>query len=239
MTRNLMRKLHVALATYTLKSSVSYNEKFDRAIRAAHPEWFVTTSDKKKIQLLSIKPGDSRPKPRTSLYLALENYTRKNSGCYDREFDAAIRLKHPDWWPMIVKKQQLLAMPVGSPRPTRQNRHPLGTSLDNYVRKKSSAYDAEFDAAIRARQPQWFVRPTREKKQALLELSEGCPRPNYRTLLGMALNRFLFQPGPCYDAEFDAAIRARQPGWFKKESSRVLDSGCVLGNTSAVQEVCQ
>jgi hypothetical protein len=115
------------------------------------------------------------------------------------------------------KKKELLSMPKGCPRPF-QRKHPLGVVLAAYTGKNSRCYDPGFDRTIRKRQPQWFVDGAKEKKRQILALRVGSPKPiSYKHPLGMALKSYTLKShtNKSYDPEFDKAIRARQPGWFK------------------------
>jgi hypothetical protein len=176
----------------------------------------LSTSEDKKRQLLAMPRGTERPTTtRHPLGIALSAYTGTRSR-YDPEFDKAIRARQPQWFinTATEKKKLLLAMPRGTERPT-TTRHPLGVVLFNYTRPQSNSYDPEFDKVIRARQPKWFINTATEKKKLLLAMSKGAERPTQRHPLGKILVYYTCRTSSTYDPEFDKAIRARQPQWFR------------------------
>ena len=87
--------LRYKLDNYTYKHSGSYDQDFDVAIRKKHPEWFVHSSDRRKMELMLLK---KKPKKHSTLGSCLYEYTHKNRDAYDHEFSKAIRKKHPEWW---------------------------------------------------------------------------------------------------------------------------------------------
>lgn len=118
----------------------------------------------------------------------------------------------PEWVePSKLKKENLLALPVGSPRPSA--RTSLGIALCHYIQKprpnQRSSYDAEFDKAIRSRHPSWFIDATIENKKKLLALQVGSPLPLARTRLGGAFRRYIKN-----DLNFRKAIKAKHFAWF-------------------------
>ena len=130
------------------------------------------------------------------------------------------------------KRANLLAMPVGCKRPTRRG-HPLGMPLCTYTEKTQGlAYNAKFDKAIRARQPQWFSPSPDEKKRLLLALKPGSPKPGREPPFGWALRSYTRKTGERYDRAFNGAIRKRQPQWFpmspseKKRRLLAMRPGC-------------
>jgi len=149
-----------ALSDYTSKRGKCYDPDFDRAIRELQPQWFVDTAAENKKQLLAMPAGCKRPADgKDPLGSMLGSYTRKGRKCYDPGFDRAIRELQPQWFvdTATENKKGLLALSSGCKRPVR-GKDPLGLVLGRYVRKNSNCYDLVFDAAIRARQPQWFVK---------------------------------------------------------------------------------
>jgi len=54
-----------------------------------------------------------------------------------------------------------------------------------------------------------------EKKKQLLEMAKRCElKPNCKTTLGQALQRYICKSGDCYDSIFDKQIRKEAPSWF-------------------------
>lgn len=201
------------LMSYISKGNKCYDPKFDKAIRAKYPAWFVDTAAENKKKLLALPVGSPRPSQKESLGAALCNYIGKDG---DDEFDKAIRAKHPNWFvdTAAKNKKQLLKMPAGSPRP-RQRNHPLGGRLTSYTSSTSGSFDPEFNKAIRAKQPQWFVNTAAENKTELLAMPVGCRRPiKGKDFLGAALCSYIYTYETSYDSKFDKAIRKRHPNWF-------------------------
>jgi superfamily II DNA or RNA helicase len=178
---------------------------------------FGRAADKKRRALLAMAPGAPRPPSRTALGSALTSYVCPTAGMYDAQFAAKIRTRQPKWFNSVAWKQAaLLALPVGAPKP--QKGEVLANALQAYTQKTHRSYDPNFDASIRSRQPLWFGRKGRmhAKKAALLALPTGAPRPVHRSELDNALRMYTQSSGRLYDAEFDAAVRTRHPGWFTK-----------------------
>lgn len=214
-------RLAHALSNYIGKSNRSYDAEFDRKIRAKHPGWFDGLSARIKQEILSIPPGSPKPLYRKDNHLGrfLRRHTNKGNRCYDPEFDMEIRAKQPEWFEVVTateKKRQILAMPRGCARPVGKD-NPIRRLLANCTNRNSSYYDAEFDKAIRVEHPQWFEDTPEEKKRQLLTMPEGSPRPvPGKDCLGCVLSNYTGKSNRSYDAEFDKAIRARHPRWFKK-----------------------
>lgn len=225
LTPKLMKNLAGFLSRFTNPNSQEYNPEFAGLARAKHPEWFVDSAADNKKQLLAMPVGCKRPSYRTPLGLALYTYTDKEK-CYDPEFDAAIRKRQPQWWPVDGNKKLLLAMPKGSQKPGLKTK--IGLALYRYTKFGNKCYDPEFDAAIRKRQPGWFAY-SRTKKQQLLEMPIGCQKPNVKSsTLGLALFRYTRKGDGCYDPIFDAAIRKRQPGWFISGRATAIENKKLL-----------
>jgi superfamily II DNA or RNA helicase len=178
---------------------------------------FGRSAEQKKHALLAMAPGAARPPSRTVLGSALTSYVCRSAKMYDEEFAAAIRTRQPKWFDGPAwKKTALLDLPVDTPKPRKGE--VLANALQAYTQKTHRCYDPDFDVAIRSRQPLWFGRKGRmhAKKEALIALPEGAPRPVHRSELDNALRMYTKADGRLFDAEFDTAIRARQPGWFKQ-----------------------
>ena len=97
------------LNNYTRKECSSFDPIFSKEIRRLAPHWFISSSDKKKRELIAMaKKGEPRPKsrgsslkkPRTTneLGVALIKYTLKSSNSYDPVFDKQIRRLAPHWF---------------------------------------------------------------------------------------------------------------------------------------------
>lgn len=238
-------KMGSALIHYTLKKSSSYDPKFDREIRKARPDWFVSQFDiakQKKKQLLKMAKKGS-PKPvwgRHPLGIVFKQYTSKKGSCYDPVFTKEIRLLRPDWFiPQRVqnamqRKKRLIEMAKrGDSRPEPKTK--LGYSLCEYLRKNGVSFDPDFSKKIRRLRLDWFVseqtKGATQKKNLLLEMAKKKkPRPNARTKLGCALCQYLRRERGSYDPNFDKTIRKLAPHWFvsksdiaSKKKSRLLE----------------
>jgi hypothetical protein len=153
---------------------------------------------------------------------ALTRYTNPNRPSYDSAFNAAVRAQFPHWFEDTAAKNKttLLAMEPGSPRPV-QKKHPLGQLLTGYTNETNDSYDAEFDAAIRVKQPHWFEDTAAKNKADLLAMEPGSPRPhNKNHPLGRVLASYISKSHGSYDAAFEAAIRAKHPGWFEDTAAK-------------------
>ena len=169
---------------------------------------------------------------------SLEHSISEKSSGYNFEFEKAIRERQPRWFENTAdtKKAQLLSLPVGCQRPNRRT-HSLAGALNSYISPNSESYDAEFDKAIRERQPGWFPTPPTKKKEELLAMPVGCNRPaQNKHPLGYVLGHYTNQSSKVYDPEFDKAIRERQPKWFEdsmsvnKEELLAMPVGCKRPN---------
>ena len=150
------------LGFYTSAANGCYDPEFDKQIRELRPDWFVSSANQKKQQLLEMATnGDSKPYHKTRIGTALSHYTHLKSGSYDSEFDKQIRELRPDWFitqsdGANQKKRQILEMAKnGEPRPTRS--HKLGRFLCNYINLKNKCYDPEFSQQIKKLRPDWFA----------------------------------------------------------------------------------
>jgi len=203
--------LGACLASYTRKSSSSYDPEFDKAIRKKQPGWFVNPADEAKRKLLEMPTGSEKPHTKGNPGYAL-NYCNKNHPRYDAAFHEKLQVKHPGWF--VSKKRILLEMPIGSKKP--HHKTSLGIALRCYVQKGNTSYDAEFDRDIREKHPDWWEKPQDKTKQTLMDFPVGHERPKGSTKLGAALSRYTTRKSDCYDSEFDKSIRNRQPGWFPR-----------------------
>ncbi len=214
-----------ALWHYTNKSSSSYDPKFDKIIKSLRLDWFKSSAQKKKEELIVLaKAGTKRPSTKTSsLGIALSNYTRNNRNTHDPEFDRLIRGLRPDWFENTAdkNKQEMITLAKsGAARPSWKTA--LGRALKSYIDKNGGCYDAKFDRLIRSLRPDWFrvADSSAKKKQELISLAKsGAKRPIRKTALGMALNSYTSKSSDCYDPEFDKLIKSLIPDWFKDMES--------------------
>jgi len=210
------------------KSSVSLNKMESWSFNTGEE----SGPEKNKRILLSLALGTPRLKYRTKLAQALCNYTFKNSGCYDAEFDKVIRERFPHWFVDLLeeKKKALLSLPFDSTKPNCYST--FGRILYFHTDKDKHRYDPEFDKAIRERFPHWFIDTTAENRKALLALAISSPRPSCKTKLGHRLCAYTSKGSKPYNAEFDRAIRERFPHWFvdtAAESKKII-LGLPLGS---------
>lgn len=120
------------------------------------------------------------------------------------------------------KKEKLLKIAAqGKPRPN-SKKHPLGMSLNKYICKSGTCYDAEFDQQIRKLAPHWFVNTAEENKKQLIEMAKSIPnqpRPKYKeTKLGTVLKFYTTPTASSYDPEFTKKVKKLAPCWFKRST---------------------
>ena len=145
-----------ALKAYTCPTGPSYDPVFAAVIREKHPDWFYPRNMAEILaDLLALPTGAPQPKRPDPVGRIFRECTRRTGPLYDAKFDARIRKQQPDWFktPADHKKEEMLALPVGTRRPTTR---PLGTALTRYTCPKNPSYDADFDVAIRKKHPRWF-----------------------------------------------------------------------------------
>lgn len=188
-----------------LENHVTYDPVFATKMREKHPEWFAKSSEVNKIELLALPVGSPRPLKNTKIGSALSRYLTS-----DPEFAAQIREKQPAWFvsSFETNKAELLALPVGSPRPKAKLNHTLVYCMN----------DPEFAERMRAKHPTWFREPTDMKKSALLALPVGSPRPKNTTKLGKCLRTYISLKKSTYDPVFSERVRAKHPTWFRNKS---------------------
>lgn len=120
----------------------------------------------------------------------------------------------------LPKKEKLLKLAQqGKPRPNAK-KHPLGMSLNKYISKSGSCYDAEFDEQIRRLAPHWFANTAEENKKSLLDIARsGQPRPKFKqSKLGTVLRFYTCPSASSYDADFTKKIKKLAPKWFRRVS---------------------
>jgi len=196
--------------------------EFNAEIRRLRPDWFISTSNIAKQQLLEMaRNGEPRPNDKKhELGSTLSSYTNPKNGCYNPEFDKEVRELRPDWFisqfdVASEKKQQLLEMARNcEPKPKRKTK--LGSVFNNYICTVSKCYDPKFAAEIRNLRPDWFISTSNIAKQQLLEMAKnGEPRPNNKKHeLGGMLSSYTSLKNGCYNPEFDKEIRNLRPDWF-------------------------
>lgn len=219
-------KLGKFLICYTCKGSKLYDDKFNKKIRKARPDWFRNTdSIKKKILKLSRNKGKIIDE---KLRACLRNYTREESTSFDALFNAKIRKLRPDWFLsksklMSLKKDQIIKIAKSRKKITRKE---LGSSLNqslrHYTCKKSAVYDGSFDKTIRKLQPDWFKDNANDKKKEILNfasLTEVKPKH-----LINVLRNYTNKKSKCYDIVFDKKIRKLRPDWFISQSQRANEN---------------
>lgn len=118
----------------------------------------------------------------------------------------------------LPKKEKLLKLAQqGKPRPNAK-KHPLGMSLNKYISKSGSCYDADFDEQIRRLAPHWFVNTAEENKKYLLDIARsGQPRPKFKeSKLGTVLRFYICPSASSYDPEFAKKVKKLAPKWFRR-----------------------
>lgn len=207
-------KLGTALCNYTNKNNKMYDSEFYKAIVVRFPYWFVNTVEKNKKEILALPIGSPKLKHRSRLGRDFSNYTNKNMSTYDPIFEKESCNRFPHWFVNIMDKNKtaLLSLPVGAPKPGWSTK--LGNALFRYTNKNKREYDPEFDKAARNRFSHWFVDVVAEKKEILLALPIGSPKPKGGTRLETALRNYTNKKKSTYDPEFDKAIREKHPLWF-------------------------
>jgi molybdenum-dependent DNA-binding transcriptional regulator ModE len=214
-------KLGKLLSNYTNKASPTYDAKFDKTIRKLAPNWFISTSQIMKDNLIEMAIN-KKPKPsrKTKMGRALSEYTKKSSRCFDSDFDKTIRKIAPNWFisKSQITKDKLVEMAKnGEPRPSQKTK--LGRALSEYTKKSSRCFDANFYKTINKLRPDWFVSQKQianQKKKQLIEMAKnGDKRPAYeKTKLGKALSNYTRKLSKAYDPIFDKTIRKLRPDWF-------------------------
>lgn len=60
-----------------------------------------------------------------------------------------------------------------------------------------------------------------QNKQGLLKMARNKePKPHYKTKLGRALERYIYESSKSHDSNFDKKIRALAPQWFRKRRKK-------------------
>jgi hypothetical protein len=180
-----------------------------------------SSAENKKLLLEMARNGEPRPSCKLNkLGGCLVEYTNKNKGSYDPEFDKQIRKLRPDWFTNTAdkNKEQLLEMARnGKPRPSFKTK--LYGRLFGYVNKNNGSYDPEFDKQIRKLRPDWLENTADKNKEQLLEMARnGKPRPNKPNKLGVVLCSYTNKNSGSYDPEFTAKIRELRLDWFVSKS---------------------
>jgi hypothetical protein len=184
------------------------------------PSWFIDTAAENKKELLELaKTGAEKPKHGSRLRMSMDGYIRAKSTCLDPEFTKQIKKLAPHWFIDTAaenKKELLKLAKSGAERPN-QRKHPLGSSLSNYVSQSSDCFDPEFTKQIKKAAPSWFIDTAAENKKELLKLAKtGAERPNQRKHpLGSSLSSYIRQTHDCFDPEFVKQIKKAAPSWFK------------------------
>jgi uncharacterized protein (DUF924 family) len=210
--------LGVALSSYIGQSHATYDPAFEAQVRAQFPHWFIDTAVENKKQLLAMPAGAPRPvDTKHPLGRPLQRYTNIKASSYDADFDAQVRSRFPHWFEDTVakKKKELLELPIDTSRP-QPGKHPLANALNSYIGLTHDCYDSVFHQAIQKRFPKWFVNTADIKKTELLTMPINSSKPKGGSnKLAVALSNYTRPNTTSYDPEFDAAIRAKFPHWFK------------------------
>lgn len=156
-----------ALSNYASPSSKVYDAEFRAYIVAVAPIWILPST---LLEILALPPGSPLPSSRTRLGKALERLTTKSTRNLSARYEPMIMTHHPKW--IILLKNRRARVPANCRASTNPKRAALlalpinslelkpGTDLYKalrvYTSKKHNGYKPEFDAEIRARQPQCF-----------------------------------------------------------------------------------
>jgi len=160
---NQKTNLGIALSNYKNPNNSCYDPEFVAEIIKLKSDWFVSSCDKNKKQLLEMaQNGEPRPNQRThELGRVLCFYTNQNNPCYDPEFSSEILKVKPDWFVSQSdiaeqKKKQLFEVARnGEPKP-KHSTHKLGQVLCSYMNPNHGSYDPDFNKEIRKLRPDWF-----------------------------------------------------------------------------------
>ena len=213
-------KLGKVLSNYTNKASLTYDANFDKTIRKIAPNWFISTSQIMKDNLIEMAINE-KPKPsrKTKMGRALSEYTKKSSRCFDNDFDKTIRKLAPNWFistSQIMKDKLIEIAKNGESRPTQKTK--FGRCLSDYTKKSSRCFDANFYKTISKLRPDWFLSQKEgasQKKKKLIEMAKnGDKRPSFETKIGQALSNYTRESSFVYDIVFDKTIRKLRPDWF-------------------------
>ena len=222
-----------ALSSYTRKSQLAYDPKFDKEIRQIRKDWFITPTEKvnqkKQVLLEMAKKGEPKPHIKTPLGRFLSSQTIKSSHSYNPSFDGQIKKINPDWFvteKVNSKKQTLLEMARrGEPRPLFETS--LGRALLLYTRK-----DPKFNKDIKKVRPDWLVTQTEQtaqNKQALIKMArKGEPKPHFKTHLGYKLFLYTRKSSASYDPKFDKEIRQIRKDWLITPTEKVNENKKLL-----------
>ena len=154
-------KLGKVFRTYTCYKYSTYDIVFTKVIKELRPDWFLSTSQIAKQELIrTAKNDEAKPNQKTKLGTALRNYTVESSLCFDPIFNKQIRKLQPDWFDVIKhnsyqNKKELIRMAEnGEDRPSRKSK--LGGVLVSYRTKSSGCYDPIFTKKTKTLRPDWF-----------------------------------------------------------------------------------
>lgn len=115
-------------------------------------------SDYKKEALLALaRNNENKPKPRSSLGMALSRYMCITSNCYDRQFTKEIKALVPHWFIVrsdINKKILFDWAKKNYKKPTKSQI--LGRALVNYTNPTQGSYDKHFANKLKQIRPDWF-----------------------------------------------------------------------------------
>lgn len=215
--------LGIAMKNYMSPSNTAYDIEFSEKLRKIRPDWFLDIANSNRQRILELATsGAEKPHHATQLGVALNNYIRKNSTSYNKDFAVKIRKMRPDWFrATVANKRQILKLAMsGGEKPHKGTA--IGSSLSCYVSPSSKSYDKSFSEKIRKLRPDWFANTSHSKKQAILDMAvDGHEKPHYKTPLGAALKNYLSPSNTAYDSDFSEKIRKLRPDWFSKKTMAI------------------
>jgi len=229
-------RLGTALNNYTNRGRPSYDSELDMKIRVRQPQWFCHAAQfsAKKRELLALAKGCARPHHKArGLGIAIVMYTSRGQPSYDAHFDRRIRARQPGWFvtPRDIvdrKKEELLSMPIGSPRPRRSADRLaaflVGYARGIYKRPGRRPYDPDFSSKLKERFPHWFESKTERiarEKAEILAMPNGSPRPERGSARYNQLRMYDYARSRHYDPAFSVEVRRKCPHWFGKRRKHV------------------
>ena len=113
------------------------------------------------------------------------------------------------------RKEFLLSLPKGSPRPPKKENF----SLMDFCSKTKNCYDQEFDNKIREKFPHWFnENRMKMKKEYFLSFDRDAPRPDDFE----KIKDYMRKDRSTYDEDFSHKVKEKYPHWFAFVSNTSL-----------------
>lgn len=232
-----IRTLADMLSHYTTPSSQIYDESFTSTVISINPRWVGTMSSRLQSKILSLPLGSPRPSkvspdPLTKqMGRVLQNCLKPRHRKYHQKFVDAVKTKFPHWFVDRGEETrlQILAMPVGSPRPSFRkgvtaNERKLAGAIGMYSSPAHPSYRAAFHRAMKERHPSWFIPMHVQYKQQLLNMiRRGDKRPPLSTKLGNAFWRYTTSSHKDYDEEFHQEVMKLAPDWLQRRGTHDVD----------------